>query len=707
MRRAPFAPWAIMIVTLTGLVLSSSIASADKFPNYKVVQPNKAFWVDIYAKYPTTNAVVHDSKYLNIVYGVIDLKPYNARGARKVNRRRMKAARAKYRRLLRILAANPGTKNPSARRVAALFGPKATAKTYEFASHRVRCQIGQRDRFRAGLIRSGAYIEQIRAIFKANGLPAELAYLPHVESSFNYKAYSKFGAAGIWQFTRSTGKRFMKVGYVLDERRDPLSATHAAAALLKENHGKLGNWPLAITAYNHGSSGMARAKRKYGTYPVIFKKYRSRSFKFASRNFYSEFLAAVEVASNYEKYFGKLHLDGPLPVDLVTLEHYISLEELCEHYKISVELAKSLNPALRPPVFNGQKYVPKGYKFRLPAELEVTPARIAAIPDRLYKPKQRPSRFYTVQRGDTAGRVAKRHGVRLSDLILANNLGRRATIYPRQTLRIPVPGEPIRAAKSTPPKRSKPVLAAKTKPQPKTTSPNKPNRKEAPYPAMVLASVLPTPAPAPSRTTLPKRPSSPALEATLPLDGKIPSAEVVSVDVRIKHLDKHPSRPTGTIQVEVEETLGHLAEWTGVRAQRIRRLNSLSYGEKLHLHQKVKIPLDRVSAEIFEQRRYEYHKRLQEDFFAVYRIGGLRGYRVRSGDSLWNLSRGKFDVPMWLLKNCNPEVDFAALMKHQKLVVPTIEKHSANAPDIVTDTETETGIEPDETDSQSYPNSVL
>ncbi len=102
-------------------------------------------------------------------------------------------------------------------------------------------------------------------------------------------AYSKFGAAGIWQFTRSTGRRYMEVGYVLDERRDPIRATHAAAQLLKENYEKLGSWPLAITAYNHGAAGMARARQKHGDYPAIFKSYRSRTFKFASRNFYSEF----------------------------------------------------------------------------------------------------------------------------------------------------------------------------------------------------------------------------------------------------------------------------------------------------------------------------------------------------------------------------------------------------------------------------------
>ncbi|MEJ2221529.1 MAG: lytic transglycosylase domain-containing protein [Desulfobacterales bacterium] len=154
----------------------------------------------------------------------------------------------------------------------------------------LRCQIGQKDPFRQGIIRSGAYLTEMKQIFHDAGLPEDLVYLPHVESSFNPEAYSKFGAAGMWQFTRSTGKSFMTVSYAVDERRDPIISTRAAARLLKRNYKKLRNWPMAITAYNHGVTGMLRAKRRKGDYETIFKEYRSRIFKFASRNFYSEFL---------------------------------------------------------------------------------------------------------------------------------------------------------------------------------------------------------------------------------------------------------------------------------------------------------------------------------------------------------------------------------------------------------------------------------
>jgi membrane-bound lytic murein transglycosylase D len=366
MQRSPFLTTARCFILACAAVFMASAATANPFPQHDVIAPNVAFWTQIYSTYATHQAVVHDDRDLSIIYDVITLKPATAIGARKTNRQRMKKARAKYRALLRQLASNPRHAGVENRRIAALFGPSATAATFSRAARQVRCQIGQKDRFKAGLVRSGAYIEEIRAIFQSYGLPEELAYLPHVESSFNISAYSKFGAAGMWQFTRSTGKRFMKVDYVLDERRDPIKATHAAARLLLDNYSKLQSWPLAITAYNHGAAGMAKAKNAHGDYAAIVTRYRSRTFKFASRNFYSEFLAAMQVASDYRSYFGEITLDRPRPSRTVELKGYADLEGLCTHFNVSRETVKALNPALRDPVFQGQKLIPKGYALRLP-----------------------------------------------------------------------------------------------------------------------------------------------------------------------------------------------------------------------------------------------------------------------------------------------------------------------------------------------------
>lgn len=421
----------------TTLSFSPSTAS-DLFPPFPSIRPNVHFWTEVFSRYPTTTGILHDSSNLRIIYELIELVPQDRSRARRINRKRIKKAKYRYKKILEKLARyGPGT-DPDSKRVADLFGPGATRGAFRKASHSIRIQVGQSDRFRRGLIRSGAYIDEIKKIFLSHGLPEELIFLPHVESSFNLKAYSKFGASGIWQFTRSTGKRFLTIGYTLDERQDPLLSSRAAAKFLKENHKKLKSWPLAITAYNHGVAGVLRAKRKLGGYETIFQKYRSRRFKFASRNFYPEFVAAVQVAKNYRDHFGELDLDRPGETSVVALEGYADVEDLCRIFSVDMETIRRLNTSLRAPVFEGQKYVPKGFALRLPARV-LRGVTYSSNLQSIYRPRQRPSQYHRVKRGDTVGQIAQLNSLRISDLILANNLNKRATIFVNQLLHLPLP----------------------------------------------------------------------------------------------------------------------------------------------------------------------------------------------------------------------------------------------------------------------------
>ena len=188
-------------------------------------------------------------------------------------------------------------------------------------------------------------------------------------------------------------------------------------------------------------------------------------------------------------------------------------------------------------------------------------------------------------------------------------------------------------------------------------------------PRPVLASVVPLPPSEPEGT------ANAAAEASA-----VPSAEIVAADLRFERISTHKGQTVGILAVEVEETLGHFAEWAGVRTQVIRWLNGLPYGRTLHLHQKVRIPLGRTTRAAFEEQRYEHHKRLQEDFFAAYRVSELEAYRVRRGESYWSLCREKFDIPLWLLKHYNADVDLADLHVRQKLMIPVIEKTDAGDP---------------------------
>ena len=739
--------------------LSDIRAESDTFPVPSVIEPNVDFWTQIYTEYSSDQGVLHDSRKLDIIYGVIELVNPDRYGGRKTNNRRIKKAKKKYRAILAKLMKGEAPVGPLEQKVARLFGPETRPAEFRAAMGNIRCQTGQKDRFRAGVIRSGAYIDEIKRIFRSNGLPEDLSYLPHVESSFNPKAYSKFGAAGMWQFTRSTGKSYMKVGYAIDERRDPIISSHAAAKLLRHNYRKLQNWPMALTAYNHGVSGMLRASRKKGTYERIFMEYRSRIFKFASRNFYSEFLAAREAAKNYRQYFGDLELDTPVKSRTVVLKGYVSLSQMAEYLNLKTAELRRLNPALRHPVFSGQKYVPKGYRLRLPYRNDTDwEALVAKLEDTFYKDHQKKSSIYTVQRGDTAGKIARTHGVKLADLIAANNLNSRATIYVNQNLRIPLSDDQSILVAQRQPRKQLPVKGQAPPLIQAESGVAIPEKTETPQPPLVVASQSaiqtaggsgqnirvveakhslepvpgklldnafkeapvesdqsapdhnlfvenPTVAYLPARpegvqpqpetaalvsndinaavpSPLPPEKSEPAVSRELETRPETPAIkspqnrpEVVVANLAVKKTWIQKNKQVGIIRVEVEETLGHYAEWLNVAARDIRRLNGLRYGRALQLNQKLKIPLHRVTQEEFVENRFEYHQELAEDFFASYRVEKVRTYSIKRGDNIWTLCHQEFEVPLWLIKRYNAGVDFGSLVPAQKLLIPIIEKN--------------------------------
>ena len=691
----------------------------DIFPVYPCIQPNVNFWLKIYTRYSSDQGVIHDKYRMNRIYGVIPLvDPYRGNG-RKINNKRIKAAKKEYKEILKKLMQGKPPTGATEKRVAQLFAPDAKAAVFKSAMRNLRCQTGQKDRFRQGLIRSGAYIDKIKQIFRDAGLPEDLAYLPHVESSFNPKAYSKFGAAGMWQFTRSTGKQYMKVGYTIDERRDPLLSSVAAAKLLGHNYKKLNTWPMAITAYNHGLTGMRRARRKKGNYERIFKEYRSRIFKFASRNFYSEFLAAREAAENYRQYFGDIKLNSPRKFHTFTLKNYAPLPDLAEELNVDPAELQAFNPALRRPVFRGQKYVPKGFHLRLPHRDGLDWNKvIAQLPRQIYRPNQKRSTIYKVRRGDTAGKIAQIHGVKLNDLIAVNNLNRRATIYVNQTLRIPLPetkSKPIRIAKFSGKKPaaaalrvSKPVpveqktrftldagsaemrvaaaadsvaVAGDSPPTAKQNKAGAPGSSESaddptqadPMAGFLLAQGAPidywpqeqSPGPA-------SQPDTPALKQAAREPNLKP--DIVQGHFAVDRVSIEGGKSVGYIRVEAEETLGHYAEWLDVPIRKIRQINGFNNGRPLQLSLRIKIPLDKVSKNDFEVKRFEYHQELAEDFFASYRVEKVWTYSIKKGDNIWTLSRQEFEVPVWLIKQFNGDVDFGALVPSQKLLIPVVEK---------------------------------
>ncbi|WP_310599119.1 lytic transglycosylase domain-containing protein [Desulfobulbus sp.] len=308
---------------------------------------------------------MHDTDNLSRVYAIVELVDWESGDAARINSERIKAAKDRINDILTRLGNGTPPRTAEEQRIAGLFPPKRRA-VYHEARENVRLQLGQSDRFYEGVVRSGKYLPQFKRIFAAQGLPPELAYLPHVESSFNPKAYSKAGAAGLWQFTRSTGKEYMTVNELIDERYDPFIATQAAAQLLKGNYEQLQTWPLALTAYNHGRTGMLRAVRQAGSYENIFRSYDQGSFKFASRNFYSEFLAAARVAIRMGK-TPRFPFERPEATMTVRLAQDMPVNRLRTLYRVSADNFNRLNPALLSPVIKGEQAIPQSYQVRLPA----------------------------------------------------------------------------------------------------------------------------------------------------------------------------------------------------------------------------------------------------------------------------------------------------------------------------------------------------
>ena len=408
--------------------------TGSRFPLYTVIAPNVHFWEKVYGTYTSRQGILHDKNDLSIIYGVVDLVDWNTPAAARINKNLIKLARRRYKAILTALGHGKRPRTREEKRIAALFAHKKHGGFLK-ARNNIRLQLGQKDSFRTGVIRSGAYMRTIKKIFHASGLPLELAYLPHVESSFNPRAHSKAGAVGLWQFTRLTGKEFMTINDVLDERYDPVLSSRAAAKLLKKNYQQLGSWPLALTAYNYGRPGMVRALNRRKSYTNIFKNHHTGMFKFAARNFYSEFLAALRTARKMER-DSSIIKNRPTATFTVRMKGYADFNRIRRFFKISATDLARLNPALQQPVLIGKKYIPKGYHLRLPA----TPAirrRAKYLGSRFYHAHQIQGRVYIVRRGDTISSIGKKFGISSRSLIRANHLNSRGSIRIGQKLQLP------------------------------------------------------------------------------------------------------------------------------------------------------------------------------------------------------------------------------------------------------------------------------
>lgn len=683
---------------------AEAAARSDLFPQPTAITPAVEFWTRVYTEITTSEGFIHDSRHLGVVYETIRLPTH---GGSRTRAKATKAARDRYAKILRSLATGKRTNlSTDAQRVLALWPDDVSKQTLRTAARQLRFQLGQANKFREGLIRSGIWMPYISKTLSDRGLPHEIAALPHVESSFNPEAASHAGASGLWQFTRSTGRRFMRIDHVVDARRDPYMSSVAAAQLLEQNYATLGHWPLALTAYNHGVAGMRRAVRRLKTHNIdtIIERYKSRTFGFASRNFYPAFLAAVHVDANADAYFGALDLARPVETTVVSVPEYLHVNTIEDIFNVSRATLKQYNPALKETVWTGKKYVPRNFELRLPASsFGGDPTIIlASLPPEKRFGKQQRDLFHRVRRGDTLSGIATRYGVRLTELVNLNGLNRRHRIYPGQRIHLPTTGrsktylEPV-TPESIPgdgeyvvrpgdsisriaqrfsiteqtllalnPMRNRHALAIGQILQLTPKDQGKPN-------IQVAAVVDPVQGIASTPASLPE----PLLE--IESDEKENVLATAQSEMSADPSD-YTSAADETIEVQARETLGHYADWLNIRTQRLRNINHMDFGEHVVIGERLRLDFSRVDDETFERERLAYHQTLQEQFFDRYHIDGTHDHKIKRGESVWTISQQKYHVPVWLLRQYNPDLTLDQVHPGTLVKIPKLTRVANGTP---------------------------
>ncbi len=722
-RRSHWRALLLLVVLSTTGSVTAAAGESTLFSRPPELEAAIEFWTRVYTQVDTDGGYLHDSRKLDVIYEVVRFKSGLSRRAKQRHVNRLKA---RYRKILRSLAKGK-RKGLAAEesRVLALWPDGVSNRTLSNAARRLRFQLGQADKFRAGIIRSGAWQPYIRDTFQRMKVPTELAALPHVESSFNPAAFSHVGAAGIWQFTRSTGRRYLRVDHVVDERMDPYAATVAAARLLKHNYSVTGSWPLAITAYNHGASGMRRAVRRLGTRDIgaVVNRYRSRSFGFASRNFYAAFVAAMDVERDAYKHFGPLKRDTPPDLEVVQLSDYISVDALERALGVSRSTLKRYNRALQAAVWNGSKFVPRGYELRIPRQQDREPAELllaALSPDERHV-RQTPDSFHKVRRGDTLSRIAARYEVSMQDLMDINRLRSRHRIRAGQVLRLPrqeatAPEHLVAASSSTRPAflaggdytvRRGDTLSEIARQfgvsEQDIVTANALTSGDRIFVGQTLRVAAASPTPVQTDAVEPTVEDA-AVDGEQPEAADLPSEAQDPVAVLDPAQDSAPETPDGfesssaphpslsadpgdytvaqdsTIEVQAAETLGHYAEWLELRATQLRRLNGMRYGKPVVVGHRLHLDFSQVSPDAFEARRLAYHRKIQEAFFETFQIVGVCQHVVRRGESLWVLAQRTYTVPIWLLRQYNPDLELDAVVPGIRLQIPRVNQRREDLP---------------------------
>ena len=658
------------------------------------------FWISVFRLWNKQNRVLHDSNKPERVYMVLDTKDECSRKRPKGEvKKALNTVKSRLNSYAKLIKNGASQQTLQSHRYYKLF-PNANLKEVLDARNSIRCQSGNKDLFTQALINYEQYQPYISKALIDQKLPLDIQYLPFVESSYNPKAYSYAGAAGMWQIMPRTARSLgLQVGSAVDERFEPEYATLAAAKYFRDSIDRLtkvaqeGNHstapadlnPFVVTSYNYGVRGMQRAIAQVGTdYVRLLNEYKSRSFQIAVKNFYASFLAARYVAQNKHVYFPNLVIRANRPiVDRIAMPKPLLVKNVLSALKISKKEFKRLNPGMTYRAWRNLSAIPTGFIIKVPYKSNGWKAETT----RMKKMRSHTSGRgdsgvrHKVRSGQTACGIARRYKVRCKDLIAINKLGRKAVIRVGQRLKIPGGVQKYRKTN---------IVKASQELRKQLNAQNIVLANQLAQPVAVAniasAAANTTPLENPKQDihqsinqTANKQIANSRLSSTTillssqnqPVES-MNQSDPIDKASRVVNLETTVFESNGRFWVKVlpSETLGLYADWLSTGSTRsVRNLNRLKGKANVQVLQRIYLPIKtKQQRDDFVLNRNEYHLNIQLQYFQRFKVISVNHYKAKTGETLWSLSR-KNNIPMWLLMQYNSSIRVGSRIK-----IPEVKK---------------------------------